>query len=210
MSSLRDLEEQGSAEIGVALMPAQQTTGGLTNLLITRRYKVRSADVGNYLYQILNASVRITDPAFTDAYLVRQSVSGYDQSNGILTCQFAQIPQEWDEAFFNAVTFPGVSPSSLYEPVDFPWRSGSVSFETQARYNHKYFLGPINSIPTVPKFAPVDMFGNRVSQIDDWTTPSADEYVGMIQSRQEICVSSVVLNWMGDIWDRRTLYAIAK
>src|SRR3990167_6373105 len=101
MASLRDLEEQGSAEVGVSMQAAQQTTGGSTNLVITRRYKVRSSSATDYIFQILNASPRIMDPTFTDAYLIAQSIGPLDASNGILTFVFAQLPQTWDEAFYN-------------------------------------------------------------------------------------------------------------
>ena len=210
MASLRDLEEQGSAEVGVSMQPAQQTTGGSTNLVITRRYKVRSSSATDYIFQILNASPRIMDPTFTDAYLIAQSIGPLDASNGILTCVFAQLPQTWDEAFYNAVTFPGVDPSSLYSPYDFAFRSGAVSFTTQARYEHTYFLGPINAIPTRTKFKVVDTDGNQVSVVTDFTEPSSDEYISYVQGRQELVIESVVLPWRGDIWDRRSLLAIAK
>lgn len=210
MPSLLDLEEIGSGEVGVSMNPMPQTVGGSTNLQITRRYKVRSADATSYLFQILNPNVRITDPTFPDAYLVDQTISGKDKADGVLTCVFCQIPTRWDEPYPNPVPFPGVLPSSLMTPFDFPFRSSAQSLYSTAFVRHQYFLGPQVNVPTLPIFQPIDQFGNRTSVLDDWTAPSSDRYVAMVGAREEIIISSVVHPWRGDIYDQRSLIALAK
>jgi hypothetical protein len=129
-----------------------------------------------------------------------------------LLCVFAQIPSTWmTDATYETVTFPGVLPSSLYVTDEFEFRSGPTSFDTQVRKEHAYFLGPQSSIATFDRFKPVDaVTGLRVSTISDFTVPSSDEYISLVQSRGEIIVSSVVLRWKGDILDRVTKYALAK
>jgi len=208
--SLRDLEEIGSAEVGVAMGTSVQTPGGLSNLKIKRRYKVRANIAYQYLFQILNPSVRETDPTYPTAYLVRQALAPHDKANAMLECEFWMIPTLWNEAKYQPVTFPGVLKSSLYPAPDFPFRGSNFTRATQARHQHQYFLGPINSIPTIPYFQPVDAFGNRTNIITDFTTPSADEYISYVYGRQELVMESVVLPVIGDIWDQRTLYAIAQ
>jgi hypothetical protein len=137
-------------------------------------------------------------------------VSGRDKADGILTCVFAQVPTPWDEPMFRTVPFPGVGPSNFYTPRDFSFRSSPISLATQTRYYHEYFYGPQDSISTYPLFQPVDEDGNRVGVITDYTVPSADYYISAVQGRQEIVSESVVINWMGFIQERRTLFAIAK
>lgn len=210
MASLRDLEEHGSAEVGVSVVPAQQTRGGSTNLRIVRRYRVAANVATQYLFQILNPAFRITDPTFPDAYLVDQSLSRQDDANAILTCEFCQVPTGWDEAYPNPVPFPGVLPSSLMSPYDFKFRSSPQSLYSAAVIRHSYQLGPLSSIATLPVFQPVDQFGNKTSVLDDWTDPSSDRYVAAVDSRQEIVISSVIHPWRGDIWDLRSLVALAK
>lgn len=211
MASLRDLQEQGSAEIGVSMDNSPQTVGGATNLRITRRYKVRSNIADTYLFQIIDAAVRITDPTYPDAYLVKQSLGPRDEADAILTCVFCQIPTIWrTDGGTQPIVFPGVLPSSLMSPYDFKFRGSAGSIVTQTRWERQYFLGPLTAIPLVPLFQPVDQFNNRVSVLDDWTSPSSDEYVAMTTGRQEIVTECSANRWMGDIFERKTLYAIAK
>ena len=210
MGNFTDLEQVGSQVAGDSLDPNPGTIGGLNDWVFSRTYKVNSNILKNYLFQILNPPVRITDDVVTNAYLVRQSARRVDEVNAHLTCVFAQIPSSWDQSAYQPVTFPGVQLSSLYAPQDFTFRTSAYTKPTQARHHHQYFLGPISSIPTIPLFKPVDSQGNRVSVLDDWTSPSADEYISLVASRGETVQESVVVPWKGDIYCLRTLYAVAQ
>jgi hypothetical protein len=212
MAQLSDLEQVGQQTSGDQLDPNIQTPGGQNDLVFTRTYKVNSNVVKNYTYQILDSNVRITDATISNAYLVHQRAVRLDEVNMHLICTFAQIPSTWQtDATYEAVTFPGVAPSSLYVPDEFEFRSGPTSFDTQVRKEHAYFLGPQSGIATFERFKPVDaMTGLRVSTITDFTVPSSDQYISLVQGRGEIVVSSVVMRWKGDIWDRTTKYALAK
>lgn len=209
MPSLRELEEIGSGEIGVSLDRMPQTQGGANNLMITRRYKVRSDIATTYLFQILDPNVRITDLTFPNAYLVSQAIGGKDKADGVLTCVFCQIPTRWDEAYPNPVPFPGVLPSSLMTPFDFKFRSSAQSLYSTAFVRHEYFLGPLQNVPVLPLFQPIDQFGNKTSVLDDWSAPSSDEYVAMTSARREIVISSVVHPFRGDIYETKSLIAVA-
>lgn len=210
MGFFTGLELVGSQTAGDALDLNPGTIGGLNDWAFSRTYKVRSSVLENYLFQILSPAVRVTDDTNPTAYLVKQRAVRLDEVNVHLICVFSMIPSQWDESKYQPVTFPGVLPSTLYTPADFPFRSSSYTKTTQCRHNHQYFLGPINSIPTVPLFQPVDSDGNRVSVITDYTTPSSDEYISLVASRGEIVTESVVLPYRGDIWDLRTTFSIAK
>lgn len=204
------LEEVGQRVPGDSLNPNRGTIGGRNDWVFSRTYKVNGTEVENYLFKILDPAIRVTDDTVTNAYLVDQRASKLDENNVILTCVFAQIPSAWTKSSYQTVTFPGVLPSSLYSPSDFAFRSSSYSKPTQCRHLYTYFLGPINTTATLPLFQPVDSDGNRVSVISDFTYPSADEYISLTASRGEIVVESIVENFMGDIWARRDLLAVAK
>jgi hypothetical protein len=205
------LEPVGASEPGDALDPNPQTLGGQTDLVFTRRFRVNGANAADYLFQILNPASAVVDSDITDAYLVNQRLQRINQVDQHLVCVFAQIPSRWSsDVSYQNVTFPGVDRSELYAPGEFEFRSSPTSISTQVRYDHEYFLGPIQGIATFPRFKPVDSQGLRVSTITDYTTPSADTYISMVNGRQEIVVESVVLPWKGNIFDRRTLYALAK
>lgn len=206
------LEVVGSQVAGDQIDPNPQTVGGLTDLVFTRTYKVNSNSLSGFIFQILNPAVRVTDATVPNAYLVKQRATKIDEVNVHLQCVFAQIPSQWmSDATYETTTFPGVEPSSLFAPTEFDFRSGPTSFNTQVRMQHDYFLGPISGIATIPRFKPVNMAtGLRVSTITDQTNPSSDEYISMVGGRREIVVDSVVVKWMGDIWDRRTRFALAK
>ena len=73
-----------------------------------------------------------------------------------------------------------------------------------------YFLSNPGDIPVFNEFRPTDQYGTEVTQIDDNTIPSADEYIAMVQGLQEIIKQSTVRKWMGDIWVRETLYVHPK
>lgn len=210
MGFFTGLELVGSQTAGDALEVNPGTIGGLNDWVFSRTYKVRSSVLKNYLFQILNPAIRVTDDTNSSAYLVKQHASRMDEVNVHLTCVFAQIPSQWDESRYQPVTFPGVLPSTLYSPADFPFRSSAYTKTTQCRHHHQYFLGPINSIPTVALFQPVDSAGSRVSVISDYTTPSADEYISLVNNRGEIVTESVIMPWKGDIYDLRTTYAVSK
>lgn len=210
MGFFTGLELVGSQVAGDSLDTNPGTIGGLNDWVFSRTYKVRSSLLQNYLFQILNPLVRVTDDTNPTAYLVKQRAVRHDEVNVHLTCVFAMLPSAWDESKYQPVTFPGVLPSTVYASSDFPFRASAYTKTTQCRHHHQYFLGPINAIPTVPVFQPVDQFGNRVSVISDWTTPSADEYIGLVNNRGEIVTESVVLPWKGDLWNLRSTYAVAK
>lgn len=212
MSSLRDLEQVGQATAGDQLDPNPQTVGGLTDLVFTRTYKVRSSLLSNYLFQILSPNVRVMDATVTSAYLTAQRATRIDELDYHLVCVFAQKPSTWmSDASFETVTFPGVEESALYAANEFNFRSGPTSFNTLVRRQHDYFLGPIQGIATIPRFNPVDnATGRRVAVITDNTTPSSDRWISMVGGRQEIVVDSVVTKFKGDIWSRITRYALAQ
>jgi hypothetical protein len=210
MGFFTDLEAVGSRVPGDALDPNRGTIGGRNDWVFSRTYKVNGTLIENYLFRILDPAIRVTDDTVTNAYLVDQRATKLDENNMTLTCVFAQIPTAWNESKYQPASFPGVLPSTLYTPYDFPFRSSTYTKTSQCRHAHQYFLGPIWSIPTLPLFQPVDSDGNRVSVISDYTSPSADEYISLVSSRGEIILESVVLPWRGDIWDLRTTYAVAK
>lgn len=210
MGFFTGLELVGSQTAGDSLDVNPGTVGGLNDWVFSRTYKVRSSSLSSYLFQILNPAVRVFDDTNTSAYLVKQRAVRHDEVNVHLTCVFSMIPSAWDESKYQPVTFPGVLPSSVYAATDFPFRASSYTKTTQCRHHHQYFLGPISSIPTVDLFQPVDSDGTRVSVISDFTTPSADEYIALVNNRAEIVTESVVLPFKGDIWGLRTTYAVAK
>lgn len=212
MPSLQDLEEiRGSAQVGVATDIPVQTPGGDQNLIIDRQYKVLAVNKSNYIFDILDPVTAITDPSYPSAYLVKQSFSKLDDVNAILHCRFAMVPVSWITDYDSqSVTFPGILPSSLYAPNEFDFRSAASSIDTMVRRQHDYFYGNPTGIPVYDRFRPVDQFGNQVSVITDYTDPSADQYIAMVQGRQEITVKSIVKPWMGWIFERLTLYAIAQ
>lgn len=210
MGFFTDLEIVGEQVAGDSLDLNQGTVGGLNDFVFSRTYRVNSRVVQNYLFQILNPSVRVTDDTIPSAYLVRQRATKVDEVNLHLTCVFAQLPSSWDDFKEVPASFPGVLPSTLYSPYDFPFRNSTYTKESKCRYNYQYFLGPPRTIPTVPLFQPIDSDGNRVSVISDYTFPSADEYISLVGNRGEIVLSSVIQPWKGDIWALRTTYAEAK
>lgn len=204
------LEQVGEQMAGDSLDFNPGTVGGQNDYVFTRTYKVNSNNVQAFLYQILNPAVRVTDATIPNAYLVKQRASKVDEVNMHLSCVFAQIPSSWDDFKDVPASFPGVLPSTLYTPYDFPYRSSTYTKESKCRYNFQYFLGPPRTIPTVPLFQPVDSDGNRVSVISDFTTPSADTYISLVGNRGEIVLHSTVNKWKGDIWELKTTYAEAK
>lgn len=210
MGTFTALEQVGSLVTGDALDLNPGTVGGLNDFAFSRTYKVNTNVIQNYLFQILNPSIRVADDTIQSAYLVKQRSHKIDEVNHHLICVFSQIPSPWNESKYQPVPFPGVQVSSLYTAFDFPFRNSTFTKSSQCRHFWQYFLGPINSIPTVPLFQPVDSDGNRTNLITDWTSPSTDEYVSLVNSRGEIVTESVVLPFKGDIWGLRTTYAIAK
>lgn len=214
-SPLSDLEEVGARFTGDQLDPNPQSIGGQTDLVFTRTFKVSAVNAPNYLYQIRSTfsapATRVMDAKIPTAYLVAQRLVAVNDADMHLVCVFAQLPSTWyTDASYQNVPFPGVLQSSLYTPYDFEFRASALTLSTQTRYEHTYFLGPQNAIAPRPRFKVFDVHGYRTSVIDDNTNPSADEYIGLVNARQEIVIESVVLPWKGDIYDRRTLFALAK
>jgi len=216
---LTDLEEIGSAEAGLGVRPAIQTAGGATNLVFKRRFRVNANTYQNYLFPVLNlpnAAAYIQDKKYnalaglTPAYLVGQDVEPFNEVDVALVCEFAMVPSSWNEYNNMTVSFPGVAQSSLYAPDEALFRSSNLTERTQIRIYHQYFLGQPTGIPTYDLFNPVDQFGNRTNVIDDNSDPSADEYISMINGRQEIVKDSPVIPWKGDIWEVRTVFALAQ
>ena len=209
----------GSAEAGNGIRVAIQTGGGANNLIIKRRYKVNANAYSQYLYQLLNpAGGYIQDkkynssanPALTPAYLVDQEVEPLDKVNAVLVYTFAMLPTVYNEYNFESITFPGVALSSLYEPNEFRFRTNSITLRTQVRRNHRFFLGNPTGIPTYDEFTVMNNQGMDTNVITDTTTPPADEYISMVNGRQEIVKDSSVIPWMGDIWECLTTFALAK
>jgi hypothetical protein len=213
--SLNDLEEIGSAEIGIGVQSAVQTPGGGTNLVIKRRFKVSTQVYTQYLFQILNPVSYIKDKKYngasstTPAYLVKQWTEGLDKANADLFCMFAMVPSTYNEYDSQTISLPGVQKSSLYDPSEFLFRNSSITKRTQVRIEHAYFLGNPQGIATYEEFNVMDSSGVRTNLVTDNTDPSADEYISMVNGSQEIVIESPVKPWMGDIWERRTVFALA-
>jgi hypothetical protein len=208
------LEMVGDAVPGDSLNPNQQTLGGATDLVFTRTYKV-GADYASYLFQILSTTAapttRVTDDKITTAYLVKQRLQRVDDVNSHLVCVFASLPSTWMTDYrLENVTMPGVLRSSFNSPGEFNFRSSPVSFLTPVRYEHAYFLGPPIGIATYSLFAPVSVQGSRTSILDDNTDPSSDFYISMVNGRGEFVVESGARQWLGDIFERITKFAVAQ
>lgn len=206
-----ELEEVGPPIIGLSFKLNRQVAApGTNNRTIARRYKMRLADLEYYTVPIINPTLR--DAVYPLAIIIDQDVEriGDNKTDAYLLRTFAEIPTEWDEAFDEVATFPGVLPSNLYAPGEFQFRSGPSSIRTSIRINRRYFLSNPAAYPRIPKFQAVDSDGRATSVISDYTTPSADEYISMVLGRQEIAVSSIVKPWRGDIHFRETVFAEAK
>lgn len=214
------LEEIGSAEVGNGVKVAIQTGGGANNLIVNRRFKVNANEYTSFLYQLLNPAAgyiqdkkyntSATNPTLSPAYLVDQVVEPLDQANAYLRYVFAMVPTAYDEFNYETENFPGVAISSLYADTDFLFRSAPINRKTQIRRNHTWYLGNPTGIATYDEFEVINSQGLRTSVITDQTTPSADEYISMVNGRQEIVIDSAVRPWMGDIWECVTTFALAK
>ncbi|MDP1581209.1 MAG: hypothetical protein Q8M02_13120 [Candidatus Didemnitutus sp.] len=191
------------AESGVS--PTQRN-----NRIITRDYEMRVEDQAEYIVALENPTT--LDPVFTNAVIVAQSVREKAGDNTVcyLRRVFAEVPQEWDEFIDRVETFPGVALSALYAPAEFYFRNSQTTLRSRCRLNRRYSLGHPEAILEHKKFQAFDADGVATSVINDYTTPSADEYIAMVYGRNELVMWSVPRKWMGDIYVLETLYAQAK
>jgi hypothetical protein len=171
---------------------------------------MRVEDQSYYLVPLINPT--FYDLVYTGAVIVDQKIEPLSENHAEceLVRVFAEVPTPYDEYIERAITFPAVAPSQLYAPADFYFRSAQVSRWTSGRMARAYFLSNPGDIPVFNEFRPTDQYGTEVTQIDDNTIPSADEYIAMVQGLQEIIKQSTVRKWMGDIWVRETLYVHPK
>lgn len=209
------LKQIGPPEIGQSIAYGAQASTDIppttpNNRIVTRLYEMRAEDTSNYVVSLQNPT--LYDSVYTNAVIVQQSV--FEKPNDLATCYlrrvFAEIPSTWDDSVDRNELFFGVAKSMLYEPGDFRFRNGRISQLVRCRLNQRYFLGNPSSVIEAKKFQPVDADGVAVDVIDDYTTPSADEYIAMVAGRKEIVLWSVVKKWMGDIHVLETLYAPAQ
>lgn len=200
------LTEIGHPVIGADLSLGFQSTGE-NNRVITRRYKCPAVDYAKHVVSLINPT--LTDPVIPTAYIVHQSVSGMGEVDCILTRTFAEVPTEWNDYDDTFVTFPGCVrvPAGEREML---WRNAPVSLRAIVRINRRYFLSNPKRIPRIQAFGATDQVGNSVSTLTVNTVPSNEEYAAMVLAAQEICVSSKISRWKGDIWCRETLYAAAQ
>lgn len=180
------------------------------NRVIRRVAEIRVEDVPHYIVPI--ESPTLYDDVFTNAVIVGQSIEekAGDRTVCYLHRVFAEIPKEWDETVERAETFFGVAKSMLYAPGDFAFRNSVISLRTRCRISRRYFLGNPGRIVESARFQPVDNDGVAVNVITDDTVPSSDEYIAMVNGRQEIVLSSISKQWMGDIHFLETIYSPAK
>lgn len=213
------LEYIGDVLVGDGLAPNIQTAGGLTDLVITRRAKVRNVDAASYVRQIIGAgSGAIKDPYFDGtggkgtAYLVNQRITAKDKADGAITLVFAMVPTTWSDyeeidylfpAFIglNVAGLEGIASSRvnpLYVPVT-------------ARVQHDYFFttNAQTGVPRPALFQPVDSNNLATNTLTSSTIPSNDTYEYYCASKTELVARVRVRRWMGDIFERLTYYVPA-
>jgi hypothetical protein len=201
----RALQEIGVPRIGDGIELGPQSSG-TDNRIITRKYRMAAEDSASYLVSLINPT--LYDSVYTGAVIVKQRIEAIpdNHSEALLIRVFAELPTPYDEYIERAVTFPAVAPSNLYTPQDFYFRNTEVSRWASGRLARAYFLSNPKDIAIYPLFRPTDQDGVEVTMIDDNTIPTADEYIALVQGKQEIIKESTVKLWMGDIWVRETLY----
>ena len=198
--------ELGDAQIGVKFETGIQTSGS-SDFIITRQYAISSANTALLIKKLIPPE--INDPIFDGtgetqkAYLVDQEVAPNGTSGAVLTRTFAMVPthlDEWDEM---VIRFPGVNRGPFQLDEGFAFRSEPLSEAVPVRMCRDFFLSNPQRICLPEEFRPVDENGNRVTVLTEDTIPSADEYIGYVNSSKYLNDRVSIHRWQGDIWERR-------
>jgi len=198
--------ELGDAQIGVNFYTGIQTDGS-SDFIIERQYSISSANVASSIKKLIPPE--INDPVFDGtggtqkAYIVDQEVKPNGQDGAVLTRTFAMLPthlDEWDEM---VIRFPGVDRGPFQLDEGFAFRSQPYSEAVPVRICRDFFLSNPQRICRPAEFRPVDENGNRVTVLTADTVPTADEYIGYVNSGKYLNDRVSIHRWQGDIWERR-------
>ena len=198
--------ELGDPLIGVEFETGIQTDGS-SDFIITRKYAISSANTASSIKKLLPPE--ITDPVFDGtggtqkAYIVDQEVKPNGLDGAELTRTFAMVPSKLDEWDEMVVRFPGVQRGPFQLDEGFDFRSEPFSEAVPVRMCREFFLSNPQRICRPDEFRPVDENGNRVSVLTADTVPTADEYIGYVNSGKYLNDRVSILRWQGDIWERR-------
>ena len=198
--------ELGDAQIGVNFYTGIQTDGS-SDFIIERQYSISSANVASSIKKLIPPE--INDPVFDGtggtqkAHIVDQEVKPNGKDGAVLTRTFAMLPthlDEWDEM---VIRFPGVSRGPFQLDEGFAFRSQPYSEAVPVRICRDFFLSNPQRICRPAEFRPVDENGNRVTVLTADTVPTADEYIGYVNSGKYLNDRVSIHRWQGDIWERR-------
>ena len=198
--------ELGDAQIGVNFYTGIQTDGS-SDFIIERQYAISSANVASSIKKLIPPE--INDPVFDGtggtqkAYIVDQEVKPNGQDGAVLTRTFAMLPthlDEWDEM---VIRFPGVNRGPFQLDEGFAFRSQPYSEAVPVRICRDFYLSNPQRICRPDEFRPVDKNGNRVTVLTADTVPTADEYIGYVNSGKYLNDRVSIHRWQGDIWERR-------
>lgn len=200
--------ELGDPQIGVKFETGLQTNGS-NNFVITRQYAISSANVKSSILQITNPTS--VDPVFDGtggtekAYIVDQEVEPNGQDGAILTRTYAQIPTSIIEFSEMVVRFVGIERGPFQLSEDFPFRTSPYSESVPVEICRDFFLSDPRRICRPKEFRPVDKDGNRTTVLAQDTLPTADEYIGFVNSGVYLVDRVEIKRWQGDIWERRVI-----
>ena len=198
--------ELGDAQIGVNFSTGIQTDGS-SDFIIERQYSISSANVASSIKKLIPPE--INDPVFDGtggtqkAHIVDQEVKPNGKDGAVLTRTFAMLPthlDEWDEM---VIRFPGVDRGPFQLDEGFAFRSQPYSEAVPVRICRDFFLSNPQRICRPAEFRPVDENGNRVTVLTANTVPTADEYIGYVNSGKYLNDRVSIHRWQGDIWERR-------
>jgi hypothetical protein len=198
--------ELGDTQIGVNFYTGVQTDGS-SDFIIERQYAISSANTASSIKKLIPPE--INDPVFDGtggtqkAYIVDQEVKPNGQDGAVLTRTFAMLPthlDEWDEM---VVRFPGVDRGPFQLDEGFVFRSQPYSEAVPVRICRDFYLSNPQRICRPDEFRPVDKNGNRVTVLTADTVPTADEYIGYVNSGKYLNDRVSIHRWQGDIWERR-------
>jgi hypothetical protein len=198
--------ELGDTQIGVSFDTGIQTNGS-SDFIIQRQYSISSANVASSIKKLIPPE--INDPVFDGtggtqkAYIVDQEVKPNGKDGAVLTRTFAMLPshlEEWDDM---VIRFPGVERGPFQLDEFFAFRSEPYSEAVPVRICRDFYLSNPQRICRPSEFRPVDKNGNRVSVLTEDTVPTADEYIGYVNSGKYLNDRVSIHRWQGDIWERR-------
>ena len=198
--------ELGDSQIGVEFETGIQTDGS-SDFIITRKYAISSANTASSIKKLLPPE--INDPVFDGtggtqkAYIVDQEVKPNGLDGAELTRTFAMVPSKLDEWDEMVVRFPGVERGPFQLDEGFDFRSEPFSEAVPVRMCREFFLSNPQRICRPSEFRPVDVNGNRVDVLSADTVPTADEYIGYVNSGTYLNDRVSIHRWQGDIWERR-------